>query len=86
MPARCTRCMVRSSSITEKSPRSRQRRLAGHLSTSRSPFQSVSAVLAGIGYRGCNPAEREFRPDLLILDSRVYVMRPLPLPAVTCTS
>ena len=40
--------------------------------------------IAGIGYRGCDPGDREFRADLLIVGTRAFVLRPFALPPETC--
>lgn len=38
----------------------------------------------GAGYRGCDPASLEFRPDLMFVGRKAYALRPFGLPAVTC--
>lgn len=40
--------------------------------------------IAGIGYRGCDPGDREFRADLLIAGARAFALRPFALPPETC--
>lgn len=41
--------------------------------------------ISGIGYIGCKKEEKAFRPDLLLVGRRAFVMRPFPLPDKACT-
>jgi hypothetical protein len=41
-------------------------------------------LFRGAGYRGCDPASLEFRPDLMFIGRKAYALRPFGLPAVTC--
>lgn len=41
--------------------------------------------LAGIGYVGCKREEKAFRPDILLVGRRAFVMRPFPLPEKACS-
>lgn len=40
--------------------------------------------ISGIGYIGCKREEKAFRPDLLFVERRAFVMRPFPLPDKAC--
>jgi hypothetical protein len=41
-------------------------------------------MIAGIGYRGCDMHDNEFRCDLLLIDGKAYALRPFALPPETC--
>lgn len=41
-------------------------------------------MIAGVGYRGCDADDNEFRCDLLLIDSKAYALRPFALPPETC--
>jgi hypothetical protein len=41
-------------------------------------------TIAGIGYRGCDVHDNEFRCDLLLIGRKAYALRPFALPPETC--
>lgn len=41
-------------------------------------------MIAGVGYRGCEADDNEFRCDLLLIDRKAYALRPFALPPETC--
>lgn len=41
-------------------------------------------MIAGVGYRGCDAQDNEFRCDLLLIDRKAYALRPFALPPETC--
>lgn len=45
---------------------------------------SLGRKLAAIGYGGCQLAQREFRPDYLILDGKAHLFRTTSLPKSQC--